>query len=173
MQGKFGQFGVTSIWHFTDRSNIDLIKQQGGLLCLEELERRGVQGFIPGGNDWSHEADERKGLKSYVHLAFIPNHPMQYAAVQDGRIKDPVWLKIKAQVALVDGVRFTADVSNKSGVPILTPEEARDELDFEVLFKYLDWTDPMVMARRKAAEKSEILVPEFVSVNQIEGVCNG
>ncbi len=74
---------------------------------------------------------------------------------------------------LGDGVRFCSDVSNKSGVAILNAEEAKEHTDFEVLFTYLDWKDPEIQERRQAAIKSEILIPDFIPIEQILGFKNG
>lgn len=128
---------------------------------------------MPGGNQWSHDADTRSGVEEYVHLAFLDDHPMLYAAKQDGRLKDPVWLKINAEILLDPGVRFTNDVSNKKDVQILTPEQAAEQIDFEVLFTYMDWKDPIIQARRRKALKSEILVPQHIPLNMILATKNG
>ncbi len=98
---------------------------------------------------------------------------MLYAAKQDGRLKDPVWLKINAEILLDPGVRFTNDVSNKKDVQILTPEQAAEQIDFEVLFTYMDWKDPIIQARRRKALKSEILVPQHIPLNMILATKNG
>jgi hypothetical protein len=161
---KYSKFD--GVWHFTDRSNLELIKEHG-LLSLAESERRGVQIPAPGGNEWSHDADEIKNLHEYVHLAFIDEHPMQYRAKEDGRIKNPIWLKIDVSVILMENVFFSADVSNKSGVSLLTAEQAAKEIDFEVLFTYMDWRDPMVQARRQNAKKSEILIHNMIPIDKI------
>ena len=69
------------------RSNIESIKKNGGLLSLGALERRGIEIPVPGGNQWSHDADKMKGLHEYVHLAFVDDHPMLFRSKQEGRIK--------------------------------------------------------------------------------------
>ena len=79
MQQIVKKYNIDGIWHFTDRANIDLIKQHGGLLSHAELIRRNVAIPAPGGNDLSHDADHCKGLDEYVHLAFVDDHPMLYA----------------------------------------------------------------------------------------------
>ncbi len=173
MDTILGKYKFDGVWHFTDRSNLELIKEHHGLLSLGEAERRGIKIPVPGGNEWSHDADRRKGVHEYVHLAFVDDHPMLYRAKQEGRIPDPIWLKIKSSILLEEGVRFCSDVSNKSGVRILTAEEAIEEIDFEVLFTYMDWRDPQIQARRKAAIKSEILVPKFIPIDYILGFKNG
>ncbi len=173
MQAILTRYNIDAVWHFTDRSNLALIQKHQGLLSLAELRRRGIEVPVTGGNDWSHDADEIKGVHEYVHLAFLDNHPMLFIAKREARIKDAVWLKIDASILLSEGTRFTSDVSNKAGVEILTAGAARDMIDFEVLFTYMDWRDPEVKTRRMAAEKSEVLVPTIVPIKAILGVKNG
>ena len=167
------KYKFDGVWHFTDRSNLELIKKHHGLLSLGEAERRGIEIPMLGGNDWSHDADKMKGVHEYVHLAFVDDHPMLFRAKQNGRIPNPIWLKIKSSILLEEGVRFCPDVSNKSGVPILTAEEAKEQIDFEVLFTYMDWRDPEIQKRRQAAIKSEILIPKFIPIEHILGFKNG
>lgn len=166
MQAILDRFGIRYVWHFTDTSNLELIFEHG-LLSYAELKRRSIAIPSPGGNEWSHEADRYSGVDDYVHLAFTDNHPMQHIAKNDGRLKHPVWIKIDSSIILDPLARFSNDVSNKSGVRILTPEEASEQVDFEVLFRRLDWNDPVIKARKKAAEKSEILIPRNIPVSKI------
>lgn len=173
METILTKYKFNEIWHFTDKSNLDLIIKHGGLLSLAKLEQKGIDIPIPGGNVWSHEADRLNGVHKYVHLAFVDDHPMLFRAKQEGRILEPIWLKIDSSVLLEDNVRYTSDVSNKYGVPTLQPEEAREQIDFEVLFTRTDWTNPEIQARRQAAKKSEILVPDFVPIEKILSYKNG
>lgn len=167
------KYNFDGVWHFTDKSNVKSISQNGGLLSLGQLERKGITIPSPGGNQWSHDADKMKGLHEYVHLAFVDDHPMLFKAKQDDRIKEPIWLKIKAEIILGDSVLFCSDVSNKSGVDTLASKEAKKAIDFDVLFTYMDWRDPAIQSRRQAAIKSEILVPNIVPVDMILGYKNG
>ena len=59
---------------------------------------------------------------------------MEYVARRDGRITDSVCLQIHPDILRVDGVMFTADVSNKSGVDIISLEDALAAIDFHVLY---------------------------------------
>lgn len=167
MKSMLSHHGVSAVWHFTDRSNIELIRKNQGLLSLAELKRRGIAVPRPGGNEWSHNADEMNGVNGYVHLAFLNDHPMLFVAKQDSRIVDPVWLKVDASILLEEGVRFTNDVANKSGVELLASNVACEKIDFDVLFTHTNWNDPEIMARRKRALKSEILVPNIVPIGKI------
>ena len=173
MNTILAKYKFDGVWHFTDRSNLELIEEHEGLLSLGELERRGIEIPVPGGNEWSHEADKMKDVHEYVHLAFVDDHPMLYQAKQEGRIPDPIWLKIHSSILLAEGVRFCSDVSNKSGAVILEAEEAKAQINFDVLFTYMNWRDPAIQAQRQAAIKSEILVPNFVPIEKILGLKNG
>lgn len=167
MEAMIKKHRIEAIWHFTDRANLDSIKEYGGLLSLRQLEERDIAVPKPGGNEWSHDADRHKGLDVYVHLAFTPSHPMLFHARKEGRIVDPIWLKVDPSVLTGPKVRFSSDVSNKKGVPILDHEEALKKLDFEALFEYMNWNDQRINARLRAAEKSEILVPDIIPIEKI------
>lgn len=167
------KYGIDGIWHFTDGANLSSIVQHGGLLSYAEIRRRGIVIPAAGGNDWSHEADAWAGVDEYVHLAFIPHHPMLYRAKMDGRITNPYWLKIDLSILDIEGVRVTREVANKSGARLLTQEEATEQIDWEVLFTRTDWSDAAVRARRQAAEKSQILIPHTIPLKRILGKMNG
>jgi len=175
MESIIKKYKLIGIWHFTDRANLDSIQECGGLLPLKVLNDNGIEIPVPGGNDWSHEEDERRGLDAYVHLCFLDNHPMLFRARQEGRIQDPIWLKIDASVLLAPNVRFTSEVSNKSGVRLLNHSEAVSDIDFEILLPpFVDWRGkPEIHDRRNAAEKSEILIPDIVPIDEILEVKNG
>lgn len=173
MKNLLSKYRIDGIWHFTDSTNVDRIIEQQGLLSWAELQRRGIKIPTTGGNQWSHDADKIKGVDEFVHLAFLDDHPMLFHAKKDQRIINPVWLKISIDVLDMDGVRYTSDVSNKAGVPLLTPDEAKQQLDLDVLFTYMDWKDPEVKQRRNLALKSEVLIPDFIPINLILGKKNG
>jgi hypothetical protein len=164
---------ITLLYHFTDRRNLPLIRQHGGLYPLAKLRKKKIEVPAPGGNDWSRDADGMKGMDEYVHLCFRNTHPMEYVARQAGRIEDTIFLQIHADVLLWDGVKFTADVSNKSGVEIHTMDEARKIIDFEVLYTRTDWTDTEIQRRLQQSEKYEILVPKKIPLDLIRNLPNG
>jgi ssDNA thymidine ADP-ribosyltransferase DarT-like protein len=164
---------IARLFHFTDRRNLPVIRQYGGLLSMAELVKRGIKIPAPGGNDWSHDADGMFGMDRYVHLCFRSTHPMEYLARQDGRIVESIFLEIDPLVLQREGVMFTADVSNKSGIipcPIL---DAKDLIDYEVLYTRTDWSNPDIQQRLKQAEKFEILIPKRVPVELIRNMPNG
>jgi hypothetical protein len=164
---------IPLLYHFTDRRNLPSIQNCGGLFPKAELDGKGVAIPAAGGNQWSFDADKTRGLHNYIHLCFRSNHPMEYVARQDGRIVDSIFLQIHPSVLNYTGVRFTADVSNKSGVTLYTLEQARDIIDFQVLYTRTDWSDPAIQERLKQAEKYEILVPNPIPLSLIRNITNG
>jgi hypothetical protein len=164
---------ITLLYHFTDRRNLPLIRQHGGLHPMAELRKMKVQVPAPGGNEWSREADGTKGMDEYVHLCFRNAHPMEYVARQAGRIGDTIFLQIHADVLLWEGVKFTPDVSNKSGVQTYTMEQARKMIDFEVLYTRTNWKDSEIQKRLQQAEKCEILIPRLIPIELIRNLPHG
>jgi hypothetical protein len=159
---------IPMLYHFTDRRNLDLIRKHGGLHPRADLVKRSIEVPAPGGNQWSQDADETKGMGKYVHLCFRSNHPMEHLARQDGRITDSIFLEIHPSVLQLEGVRFTADVSNKSGVESIPIADAL--IDYEVLYTWTDWNDPAIKVRLKQAEKYEVLVPCCIPLTHIRGL---
>ena len=164
---------IPRLYHFTDRRNLPLIRQHGGLHPFAHLKRGGIAIPAAGGNQWSQDADEIKGMGEYVHLCFRSNHPMEFIARQEGRIIDSIFLEIHPAVLAFTGVKFTADVSNKSGVVTHDIGSARTLIDFEVLYTRTDWNDPAIQLRLKQAEKCEILVPQCIPLTYIRNLPNG
>lgn len=164
---------IPRLYHFTCRRNLSSIKNLGGLYSTAKLKEMGTE-FYPGGNQWSLDADVMSGMDQYVHLTFATGHPMEKGAKDDGRIQSPYYLRIDRSILYEQGVRFSAGVSNKSGVQTYTIDEARDQklIDYDVLYKYMPWNDPEVQARRQAAEKCEILIPDFVAMKFITNFPN-
>lgn len=168
MRDALKKYNVGCLWHFTDKKNIESIKNHG-LLSWKELERIGIAPTVPGGNTWSHDADKHVGVDNYVHLSFNKDNPMLYIATRDKRITDPVWLQIDLSVIGAD-TRYTNDVANKAGVPMLDNKTAIATIDFEALFKYMDFGIQGNKERKNAAAKSEVLVPIMIGLDKIKGL---
>ena len=107
-----------------------------------------MDGYHTGGNQWSLDADAMFGMDKYVHLCLRTNHPMEHIARNEGRIEKTAWLYIDAaSVFKHEGVLYSYDVSNKSGMKIVPIEQAACDIDFQVLYTRTDWHDPDINAR--------------------------
>ena len=161
---------IPFLYHFTDRRNLSLIRELGGLYPMSQLDQRNVKVPAPGGNEWSRDADALKGMGNYVHLCFRSTHPMEFIARREGRITDTIFLQIDPKVMQFDGVRFTNDVANKACVESVPIGEAEPLIDFEVLYTRTDWNDLTIKDRLSQAEKYEVLVPHFIPLAYIRNI---
>jgi hypothetical protein len=102
-------------YHFTDRKNIDSIRERG-LLCTSELRRLGLlENVTTGGDTNSLNSDRQKGTDQFVCLCFTDNHPMSHIASVERNLS-PVYLKIDPEVIKLPGVMITNAASNQNGV---------------------------------------------------------
>ena len=163
-KGNLGPY----LYHFTDSRNVPSIKQNG-LLSRRELESRKINGFIPGGNQWSLDADIQKGVDAYVHLSFIRRPGMLHTALTEGRIQDEKVLGILPEIILTKGVFFTNVVSNSSEATFFTVDGFNEtNFDLQVLLDRTDWTDQAIKERLNIVKKYEILIPTMVPVEYIK-----
>jgi len=153
---------VSGLFHFTDASNLSMIRRVGSILSLDELERRGLTAPTPGGNRWSQERDRELGISGYVHCSVTTNHPMAYVAMSDGRIPNCTYLVLDPGVLAIHGVRVAPRIANASGVPMWTPKEALEAID---------WLEMTVTHRGIPTpyDYIEILVPSEVPLRFVTG----
>lgn len=154
-------YGITSLYHFTDRSNISGIARSGGLLSWRRICQQDVNVPCPGGSDTSHSLDRRLGLDGYVRLAFVKDHPMKAVALKEGRIDDPVVLEISTDVLLDERVIFTDRNAARSRQGFEKGGDIgffRDKIRFDLFSRsYFDIDDSV-----KPYYQAEILVPDIV-----------
>lgn len=165
-------YGIKSIWHFTDRSNLESIKKYG-LLSLENIERRGIDVPCFGANELSHRLDRRKGIDKYVHLSFITEHPMHYAKKRDGLIPNPIWLEIDAVVLLENETIFSNNIANQNGVKFHHINTLATHVDMEALWGKSNENDANMQRRKKSAIRGEIMVKNQINIKNIIRVKNG
>ena len=88
--------GVTTLYHFTDLSNVKSIRKHG-LMSAKNLSASDVHSRM-NSNERFRQMDVEAGLQDYVRLSLCSKNPMMYVALKEGRISDPVLLKISLQV---------------------------------------------------------------------------
>ena len=100
---------------------------------------------------------------------------MEYRAREAGRISESIFLHIDPVVLEKDGVKFVPGMANTTNMPIYDFDEGLESgsIDFDVLYTYMPWADADIQARRQQAEKYEILIPDFVSINLIRNFPDG
>jgi hypothetical protein len=166
--------GRLRVYHFTDVRNVTSIKEHGGIYSLEQCEALGIEIAAAGGDENSQDSDRANGMDKYVHLCLRDEHPMEYSAKAKGRIEKSIFIPISSDVLAIDGVRFVPGMSNKKGISTYPLEDAlRDghleALDIDALYDWIDWgKHPDVYERRVRAEKFEIIVPDFISIDLLK-----
>lgn len=165
MQDLLKKYNINYFYHFTDKSNLESIEEHG-LLSLKLIKEKKLNPTY-GGNDWSHDADKRIGMDSYVHLSFDMNHPMLYFSKKENRVKEHIWLKIDKSIIFMENVKFTNDVANKFGINPYDICEIEKHLDCQSLFANRpDWKSE----EYQKARRSELLIPNYIPINLIQGL---
>jgi hypothetical protein len=153
---------IKALYHFTDRANIGSIVSKGGLYGWETLRRKNIYVPRPGGNAVSRKLDREKKLQDYVRLSFSTDLPMLYVAKQDGRIKNPVWLKIDLDVLFWEDTLFSDRNATDKNAQIGGRASDFQRIRFDVL-KTDSWTGK----QQKAYKQAEVLVRSHIDLKYI------
>ncbi|WP_285020058.1 DarT ssDNA thymidine ADP-ribosyltransferase family protein [Novosphingobium sp. fls2-241-R2A-195] len=148
---------------FTDVKNLKSIEEHG-ILSMREIRSMGISP-VTGGNQWSLDADKAKGMDKFVHLCFFSSHPMEYVAKKDGRIGESKFLRIDPSILRIPGALIAKDVSNKADAEYGPAEDMIEQVDLEVIYTRTDWKDGKIKERLLLAKKSEILIPDRVTLD--------
>lgn len=97
--------GIEYFYHYTAKSNLQSIRENGGLYSWQYCQSNKLVVPIPGGSKETHELDEKYGLLNYVRLSICKDYPMAYVKKKQGI--DVVVLKIKKDVALAQETLFS------------------------------------------------------------------
>ena len=170
--------GIEYLYHFTDASNLQSIKEQKGLFSREYCRTHNI--IIPkaGGGDLSSSLDNRYSLQDYVRLSFSKDHPMAWG-LQKHRIGlnrklqrferyNLVWLKIKIDVALAKETLFsnmnaTANDHHHGG----------SFADFQMIdFEAVKALHPKKGTPLYSKHQAEVLVKTFIPIEYIVNIDN-
>ena len=67
------EYNIHSLYHFTDKENLNSIKENGGLFSWKYMIEKGIDIPSPGGDRLSRNLDSNKHIENYVKLSFNPN----------------------------------------------------------------------------------------------------
>ena len=156
---------IDCFYHFTERSNLDNIKKEGGLFSWKYLEDNKIISTL-GSSELSRELDRRLGLEDYARLSFCEEHPMKFIAVNEGRIKDPVILEIDIEVAFLKGTLFSDMNATKKGHKRGGGIEDLKNVKFDVVKKIYGNLEVL----DKAYYQAEILVKTKIPIGYIRNI---
>ncbi len=166
IKSTLSKYSITSVFHFTDKSNLKSIEKYG-LQSLKNIFQRGIEVSRFGAESMSHELDRQRGLDKYVHLAFTNDHPMYYVAKNRGNIINPIWLEIDISVLFDYKTLFCDRVANQTNSNLFKAESVSQNINFSDMFY------GGTFEAKKEARKAEILIFDKIETNLIKGITYG
>ena len=167
--GLLRQNGITKLYHFTDRANIQSIIDNGGLYSWKACDNKGISVKRPGGSATSRSLDQYRGLENYVRLSFTRNHPMMYVAQNDGRISNPVILEIDLSVVELSTTKFSDRNATKNGAIIRGGYDGALNIHFSTVRQPDHFN---LTLDEKEFYQAEVLVWEKVPISCITNIDN-
>lgn len=160
---------ISKLYHFTDRDNLESIIKNGGLYSWKDCEEKGITIAKPGGSDTSRSLDLRDGLEYYARLCFVPDHPMMFAAMKEGRISNPVVLEIDLEAALWEDSLYADRDMTKNGAHVGGTLNHLKAVHFNLFHghRYFDMN-----ADDQMYYKAEVLVKHFIPLKYIKNIAN-
>lgn len=165
--------GIAGFYHFTDRSNLKSIKENGGLFSWYYCDLNRIEIPMPGGSLGSRQNDTINGKKDFVRVAFNKEHPMLFIAQKDGRISRPVWLDIDIEVAYFEHTEFSDKnaAAFSSYTPIIGKEAQHlSNIRFDILKKAERVKHYNLLDNEKPYNQAEILVKTWIPIEYIKNI---
>ncbi len=158
---------VKSLYHFTDRKNLESIKRNGGLYSWDFCEKNNILITNPGGDSLSRTLDRRHRLENYVRLSFSRNHPMMYVAKKQNRIENPIILEIDPEVIFWKNTKFSDKNATRNDVNV-----GQELVDFErIKFHIVQQSTQLDLSEvEKPYYQAEILVMEKIPLEFIKNL---
>ena len=124
---------IKSLFHFTDKANLKLIKKHGGLYSWHHCVANKISIPFPGGNELSRNLDKSKGLEDYVRVSFTRNHPMMF--VEHTRNRNNIILEIDPEIVYLKSTIYSDVNANRNNASIGKDFSYFNRIRFE-LFKH-------------------------------------
>lgn len=163
------QHHITTLYHFTDRENLESIIKNGGLYSWADCEQKGISRSKPGGSMGSRDLDRRDNLQNFVRVSFVREHPMMYVAMNEGRISNPVVLEIDPEVIYWQDSLYADRNATKNGALVGSSIDDFSQLHFNS-FKAKKHFD--LDADEQKFYQAEVLVKNHIPLQFIKNIGN-
>ena len=163
------QHHITTLYHFTDRENLESIIKNGGLYSWADCEQKGISISKPGGSLDSRNLDKRDNLQNFVRVSFVREHHMMYVAMNDGRISNPVVLEIDPEVIYWQDSLYADRNATKNGALVGSSIDDFSQLHFNS-FKAKKHFD--LDADEQKFYQAEVLVKNHIPLQFIKNIGN-
>jgi len=158
---------IKYLYHFTDKSNLDSILKHGGLFSRKHCNENNIDVRKPGGDSLSYELDKRASLDDFVRLSFTPNHPMMYFAKNEGRIDNPVILKLNIELIYWKDSKYSDSNATSKNSRIGENFDSLSIIDFDIL-KKTDYLN--APTDKKKYFQAEVLIKNHIPIQHIENI---
>lgn len=163
---------IHTLYHFTDRDNLESIIKNGGLYSWKDCLDKGIDICKPGGGglgSLSWNLDKSRGLEHYVRVSFTKQHPMMYVAMNEGRISNPVILEISTDVLYDEESMFSNVNATRTGARIGASLSDFESIHFDTVKarKHFD-----LDIDEQPYYQAEILVNRFIPLSAIKNIGN-
>ena len=160
---------IKCLYHFTDRENLESIINNGGLYSWADCKAKGIDIPKPGGSAQSRQLDTRDNLQNYVRVSFVTQHPMMYVAMNEGRISNPVILKIDPKVIWQEDTKYADRNATKNGAKVGGELSDFERIHFNAVkaIKHFDLPEEEQMFFQ-----AEVLVKNFIPLEYITNIAN-
>ena len=159
--------GITTLYHFTDRDNLQSIVDNGGLHSWADCDTKGIKIAKPGGDLTSRDLDSRRNHQHYVRASFTKNHPMMYVAQREHRISNPIILEISLDVVTWEDTLFADRNAVKSGANIGGYISDLKSIHFNTVKKVNHFN---LDDSEKEFYQAEVLVKNFIPLSMITNI---
>jgi len=158
---------IPTLYHFTDKANIDYIKRYGGLFSWQHLRKTGLEVPYEGGGSLSKDLDRRYGLQDFVRVCFTENHPMMYVARNEGRIPNPIILKINTEVCEFQNTKFANMNATRNGHSCGNSLADLQRIKFDVVRQRTHFD---LSEQDKPYYQAEVLVKTWIPIEYITNI---
>ncbi|MGN6180679.1 MAG: DarT ssDNA thymidine ADP-ribosyltransferase family protein [Mucilaginibacter sp.] len=158
---------ISKLYHFTDKSNLQSIRQNGGLYSWSYCDANNIKIIRPGGDMDSRVLDRRYNLHDYVRLSLTRSHPMMYVAQKDGRIPEPIVIEVDLGVAFFEKTKFSDMNATKTGHTTGSDISNLRKIRFDIVKKsnHFDLSD-----EDKKFYQAEVLVKTWIPINMLSNI---
>ena len=156
--------GITSLYHFTDKRNLQSIIEHKGLYSWYGLQQQNIDAFLSS-NELSRKLDLKKHKENYIRLTFHNYHPMMTKLKYEENI-DFVCLEIDLEIACLSSTLFSNMNATDHNVIIKGSFDFLKTLNldvFKIEYKNLD-------PQSKKYYQAEVLVQDFLPIQYIKNL---
>lgn len=140
--------GISSLWHFTERANLQSIFDWNGILSYEGVEAYIGQRVVFLSNEESYRRDRSLGRLSYVRLSYVPNSYF-FQRVLKHSMADLVWFRFSPLLLSLGEVAYSEG----------NAASAYSDLRPSPLGLYIDWRELVRFGGIEGDERPPLIYP--------------